>query len=487
MRAAVKETDPDKSFTFNTAGRDPRVSDLVDYHSIETHPGATWHQGAWTHALLTMKYLGRHDKPYESTTSRFIHGWGGWDDQPVANMLAVASRIAANGGAINLGDQTYPDGTLDTALYERIGEVFDTIQRRERWALGGEAYPEVALLTAPFDIYAIYGQDPTQLDAYLGAAKALSQHHWGFSLVSEEDAGLAATLARYPAVVVPKPGDLTDATLDLLDDYVRQGGRLLLTESAPEAPMPPALSRLLGVRDAGASDYTNGYLALDASVAEGIRRSSLLVPTGFRRVTPTSPDTRALATLVDPLIEPRPEELFFFRHGELSPPGDSTAFAAVTHRTVGSGQVAYVAAPIFEAFNTQHQWYLGDVADNLLRALSPPRAVEVEAPRSVEVTLTEKDGHLVVHLVNYHLAAERNFVEEVVPVHGVELLLDSALLDIASIQVTGANTSFTTTPEGNYVRLTNRPHPHLHPSRHPHAVASHPPHVPPAFQVPPWL
>ena len=452
MRAAVKSVAPEKSFTFNTAGRDPRVSDLVDYHSIETHPGATWHQGAWTHALLTMKYLRRHGKPYESTTSRFIHGWGGWDDQPVANMLAVGSRILANGGAINLGDQTYPEGTLDTALYERIGEVFDTIRRRERWALGAEPFPEVAMLTAPFDIYAIYGQDPGQLDAYLGAAKTLSQHHWGFSLVSEADEGLAETLARHPVVVVPKPGDLRPATVALLETYVRAGGRLLVTEGDPAAPMPPALARLLGVRDAGASAYSNGYLALDASVAEGIRRSSLLVPTGVRRVSP-APGTATLATLVEPLIEPRPAELFFFRHGELSPPGDSTDYAAVTRRRLGQGEVVYVAAPIFEASVTQHQWYLSDVADGLLDALAPERAVRVEAPRSVEVTLTKKDGHLVVHLVSYHLAAERNFAEEVVPVYDVALVLDSSQLNADGIQIIGADPSFTFTPDGPYTRL----------------------------------
>ena len=451
MRAAVKSVAPEKSFTFNTAGRDPRVSDLVDYHSIETHPGATWHQGAWTHALLTMKYLRRHGKPYESTTSRFIHGWGGWDDQPVANMLAVGSRILANGGAINLGDQTYPEGTLDTALYERIGEVFDTIRRRERWALGAEAHPEVALLTAPFDIYAIYGQNPAQLDPYLGAAKALSQHHWGFSLLSEEDADLAASLARHPITVVPKPNALAPATLTLLADYVRAGGRVLLTESDPAAAMPPALADLAGVVDRGASAYSNGYLALDTSVARGIRRSSLLVPSTFRRVAPT--DAGTLATFVEPLIEPRPEDLFFFRHGELSPPGDSTGYAAIARRPMGRGEAIYVAAPIFEAYLTQHQWYLGEVADRLLESFGTRRAVRVEAPRSVEVTLTEKDGHLVVHLVNYLLAAERNFAEEVVPVRDVELVVDPARLDPSAVRVIGADPSARRSREGDLVRI----------------------------------
>ena len=451
MRAAVREVAPGKSFTFNTAGRDPRVSGLVDYHSIETHPGATWHQGAWTHALLTMKYLRRAGKPFESTTSRFLHGWGGWDDQPVANMLAVASRIVANGGAVNLGDQTYPDGTLDTALYERIGEVFDTVRRRERWGSGGEAYPEAAVLAAPFDIYAIYGQDPAQLDAYLGAAKALSAHHWAFSLVSEEDEGLAEALATYPVVVVPKPNDLSAATISLLEAYVRDGGRVLLTESAPATAMPPALASLLGVYDAGASAYSTGYLALDAAVSEGVRRSPLLVPAPFRRVAPDR--ARTLATLVEPLIEPRPEELFLFRHGELSPPGDSSDYAAVTYHRVGRGEVIYVAAPIFEAYLTQHQWYLGDVADRLLASFDAPRAVRVEAPRSVEVTLTEKDGHLVVHLVNYHLGAERNFAEEVVPVDDIELVLDTQRLHTAGIRVIGADPAFTLAPDGPHARL----------------------------------
>ena len=438
MTATAERARPGLPVTYNTAGRDPRALELVDFASIETHPGATWHPGAWTHALLTMKYLQRYGVPWESTTSRFIHGWGGWDDQPEANVLAVASRIVANGGVVNLGDQAYPDGTLDTALYERIGRVFGTIAERERWALDAEPLPHVAVFAPDFDIYAIYGEDPGQLDRYLGAAKILTDRHQPFDLVIEGD---TADLARYACVILPETGPLAPESVARLETYVRGGGKLLATGDASLSPDSAgfALGEVYGVRYAGPSPYSTGYLDLAGDVSDGLRRAPLLTPGRFLEVSATEAvDT--LARHRHPLIEPRPEELFFFRHGELSPPGEPRDAIGIASRAYGEGRVVYAAAPLFETFWRQHQWYLKDVVANLLEdALGVASPVALSAPASVEMYLRRKGDATVVHLVNYHLHRETNHVEEVVPVYGVELRVPAASVDAEAIEVVGSD------------------------------------------------
>ena len=436
MTAAAEAAHPGLAITYNTAGRDPRALELVDFASIETHPGATWHAGAWTHALLTMKYLQRYGVPWESTTSRFIHGWGGWDDQPEANMAAVASRIVANGGVVNLGDQAYPDGTLDTALYERIGRVFGLVAEREEWALDAEPYPHVAVYAPDFDIYAVYGEDPGQLDPYQGAAKILSDRHHPFALVIEGD---ATDLAQYACVVLPETGPLTEAGAEQLRAYVRGGGKLLATGDASLRADSSgfALADVFGVEYAGPSPYSTGYLDLPAALSQNLRRAPLLTPAHFVELEATAPvDT--LARHRHPLIEPRPEELFFFRHGELSPPGEPRDAIAIARHRYGEGEVAYAAAPLFTAFWRQHQWYLKDVVANLLDdALGVKRPVELEGPASIELYLRRKGDATVVHLVNYHLHRETNHVEEVVPVYDVTLTTPRAGLDPDAVEVVG--------------------------------------------------
>ncbi|MEM8866180.1 MAG: alpha-amylase family protein [Planctomycetota bacterium] len=446
---AVKAKRPEMVISFNTAGRHPELVPLVDFCSVETHPGATWHQGAWSHAMLTMKCLQRFGKPWESTTSRFIHGWGGWDDQTTANMRAVASRIAAQGGVINLGDQTYPSGRLDPAIYEKIGEVYSHIKPMERWALGAEPLPVVGLFAKPFDIYSIY-KDPQQLDKYLGATSILTDRHWQFDLVDEY---AQRPLTDYAALILPNLGELDVETVTQLRDYVRQGGKLLVTgdtslsASATGAEKRFALGDVLGVTLRGPSPYSVGYFDLLPAIAQNARASSLLVPGQFLEVA-VSDGAQVLAKHRYPLIEPKPEELLFFRNNQLSPPGKLADSPAIVRHAFGKGEAIYVAAPIFEIYRRQSQWYLKDVASNLLDLLQIPQPVKLDAPDAVEMTLATKEDRLVVHLINYHLHKETNQVEEIIPVYDVVLKLDPMQVDLDGVEVIGEHQEFEVVSEG---------------------------------------
>jgi len=98
-------------------------------------------QGRLDAFLADLQIPSEYDKPWETSTSRFIHGWGGWDDQPLANIQAVSARILAHGGVITWVTRPYPTGRLDTALYHKIGQNYAFIEARERWAVAAGALP----------------------------------------------------------------------------------------------------------------------------------------------------------------------------------------------------------------------------------------------------------------------------------------------------------------------------------------------------------
>ncbi|REE01539.1 alpha-amylase family protein [Marinoscillum furvescens] len=442
MINTVKEIKPEVLISYNTAGRDPRLVPLVDFCSIETHPGATWHQEAWTHSLLTMKYLEQYDKPWESTTSRFIHGWGGWDDQTTENMLAVASRIAAHGGVINLGDQTYPSGELDGEIYRKIGDVFQYIEKMESQSIGATSYPQVGLFATPFDIYAIYGPNPGQLDAYMGAAKALVDRGWHFDLILE---GNLPELSQFKAIVLPDVGAISPSSQEALRAYVAQGGKLLVTGNSTFDPQKQTfeLADVMGVNFQGMSPYSVGYLDLKEEISDGLRKSLLLTPGKFFEVTPKE-GAQSLGDHVYPLIEPKAEELFFFRNAQLSPPGKKSSSAGIVSHRYGEGQVVYAAAPIFRVYLAEDQWYLKGVADNLLKHMDVTRDVEVlDAPQSVEMYLRQKDGNLVINLVNYFLHKETNQVEDEVPLYDLTLRVSKQLVKNDKPKIFGSSTGYT--------------------------------------------
>jgi hypothetical protein len=87
----------------------------------------------------------------------------------------------------------------------------------ERWLLHTESAAEVGLLHHLGDDYA-------------GWIQLLSEHHIPFDLVSLP----LSDLSRYKALIVPDSGRLKQEESSMLDEWVKQGGRLLLSGKMPE-------------------------------------------------------------------------------------------------------------------------------------------------------------------------------------------------------------------------------------------------------------
>jgi len=73
---------------------------------------------------------------------------------------------------------------------------------------------------------------------------------------------------------------------------------------------------------------------------------------------------------------------------------------------MGTARWLTPAAPLFSLFWDDSQWYLADVAHNVLDRLVTEKRVTLDAPACVELNVTEKEGHIVAHLINYQLHKE---------------------------------------------------------------------------------
>lgn len=415
-RELVRSKRPEWLFTYNTAGRDLPVVSQVDYCCIETHPGAPWARDGWAHGLLVYKYLQNIKKPWESCTSRFIHGWGGWDDQCLANMLAVSSRIAAHGGMINLGDQAHPNGTLDKELYKKIGKVFEFIEEREKYSMGQKSLPYVAILTGEFDVYG------KQKHQYIGALKILSKKQVPFDLIREYD---ETTLTKYACLVIPEVETLSDEAITNLKAYVKNGGRLFITGRYEEQER---LQSLLGYEEIRKSTYSTGYLKISNEMNEGIRKSPLMIPSSVDALVP-SDTAHSLAENIDPVIEPNYDDFYIFRHAQFSPAGDSTLASGMLENHYGQGKVIYSAANLFDAYNREQQWYIKDIIGNALDRLLDEKMLILEAPSTVEINVTENDEKLVIHLIQYSIQNESDQVEEIIPAYDIKLRVRKDLVE----------------------------------------------------------
>jgi hypothetical protein len=97
--------------------------------------------------------------------------------------------------------------------------------------------------------------------------------------------------------------------------------------------------------------------------------------------------------------------------------------AVVTQR----GQVIYISFPIFESYALNSYSVEKQIVANSIRRLLPNPLIEVKAPSTAEVTLTEQPGgRRVVHILHYpaeRRAPDLDIVEDVIPLRDVALAL----------------------------------------------------------------
>ncbi len=114
-----------------------------------------------------------------------------------------------------------------------------------------------------------------------------------------------------------------------------------------------------------------------------------------------------------------------FGHG-FAPPAEEGDFPAVTLNRVGRGQVAYVAAPVFESYHRYYDHHTAGVVLDVIDRLLPDPIVRSHAPPNVETSVMRRGDDLIVHLVN-HNARERKSAGYVSVVHHIPELRDVRL------------------------------------------------------------
>ena len=53
-----------------------------------------------------------------------------------------------SGPGASIGDQLHPRGKLDAAVYRRIGEVYEAVEKREQWVEGSTTTAEIGVITS---------------------------------------------------------------------------------------------------------------------------------------------------------------------------------------------------------------------------------------------------------------------------------------------------------------------------------------------------
>lgn len=274
------------------------------------------------------------------------------------------------------------------------------------------------------------------LAAFWGAHRALVQAHLTLGIIVDENVS-AKRLAEFPVVYLPNIGYLSPREIELLRDYVRQGGRLLLTglsghyNRMGELQTNNSLYELIGVEATGSVEMRpDNYLKLDGgdsavlgrAVRDGVPADwPMLVwgpAAGYRPTT-----ARAIGQILTAFRTPENQ------WQDLMSP-EKPIGPAIFYNEFGKGKVITVPCALDAAFAGRFRVpEQRNLIRNLISVLLEDPLFRIEGPSNTEVVATKDadQNRLLFHILNYNSPptfAAHNFAEgrQVLPTQMEETL-----------------------------------------------------------------
>lgn len=313
------------------------------------------------------------------------------------DQLAQEGAVAlANGGRWSVWVRTYSDDALPEQEHQAVAGAAAFAREVAPWSVGTRSAAYVAVLHTETTHQAVgnglYDPGPS-LDRIRGAHQMLVELHHPHDIVGAR--AFMEDAARYRVAILPEQIEISSELEEFLVDWVRQGGRLIASgrvspRNIEEIPTF-ALEEVLGVRWTGGRD-PEGYFqhrGLPLQIGAPVYRVALHE-----------------AELLEPVL---------ISGHELRQ--QSTGLVGVSRHTLGEGVGFYIAADLFAGYHrTQYPGLREILGDILELALPVPPLLTTAAP-TVEITLRERDGERIVHLVEHNpgqsLAQNNAFVESV--------------------------------------------------------------------------
>ncbi|MEX1238900.1 MAG: beta-galactosidase trimerization domain-containing protein [Cyclobacteriaceae bacterium] len=293
---------------------------------------------------------------------------------------------------------------------------------------------------APVANIGIYYSDPTRMsyrkksieeDVFGGEMKGietvLMENHIPHDFILDYQIS-RERLQKYKLVILPDVRCMSDKEIEILKDYVRDGGNVLATyaTSLYDADFKErndyGLHELFGVRYAGKRENTrrdNYQYILNKKhpiVEAESAQTELLFNAGFTALCKPAPSTNVICTWV-PTIQNQPPDKSWV--GEFS-----TEFPTVVENNLGKGKAIYFAN---QPGLLSHEIGHSDPRNLLLRSIrylaANSIAIETTAPSSVHIGLTQsliKPGQYILSLVNTTSGPVRP-VRELIPVHDIQV------------------------------------------------------------------
>ncbi len=405
--AHIKSKQPDCSVDFNYHGNPPFSFEIGQRPVQHAHVGdfVTGECGVWAfgplHTSLEAMFLRGTDpaKPFQVVIQRGVRHYHDQTTRPLNDLRWEALTLLMHGAQMTIVDKTPFDGSLDRVAYERYGAVFrEVLAKKEHFGRGHTPLPGVGVLFSHRTRDWFARETPRKyFEPVYGAHKALVHGHIPMEFLFDENLS-AERLKNCRVVYLPGAAIVERREAELLRDYVREGGKLLLTgwtgtHDRMGAPLAAgALEDLIGARLVRLLDTDDNHVSFPADAGEldalaaGIPRGWPFLARGAGVVyEPTT--AKAFGELHKPwrsMLQQQGKEGFFLPQSPEKPVGP-----AVLVNEYGKGRVVTITAAPDTAI--AGEWGMAEdrmLLENAVRFLDPNPPVRVTAPKFTESVVT---------------------------------------------------------------------------------------------------
>ena len=468
LYAHIKSLNPSASVDFNYHGNPPfswEVGQLPVRHAGNAD-FVTGETGMWGFSAITVGLNAEFyraatpGRPVQVAISRDARVYHNQTVRPLADLRWELLGLLAHGAFVTVVDKTAFDGGLDPLAYERVGAAFaDALARREHF--GQKATVEVvgqasrlsagrlALETSnaggtPGETGGTPAPLPQQLgpktvaevglyfssrtrdwfarekpedyfQSFLGAHKALVYEHIPWGVILDENVTLPL-LKQFPIVMLPGVAILSDNEVELLNRYVSEGGKLIVTglsgccDRWGKVQGKSSIESLTGARFVSKLDSMDNWVRFTGSQASSHKNQ--FAPNG-RLDWPflvKGPAVIYEATSAEPVGElMKPYRTVRQQQGKEGTQWPMSAEAAVGPailvNQLGKGTVVtFAGSPDFATASEHHIVETRKLLRNAVRFLDPAPRIEIAAPANVEAVVTDDPATrtLRVHFIAYN-------------------------------------------------------------------------------------
>ncbi len=390
--------------------------DLADFQThleLESLPTGGWGYDDFPFSALYAETLG---KEYLGMTGKFHKSWGEFGGFKHPNALRYETSLsAALGAGSSVGDQLHPLGKMDLSTYRLIGAAYGELKEKEPWLKDTRAIADVALLSS--EAVGVAAGKEIARTADIGANRMLLEGKYLYSVIDAEE-----DFSKFKLLVMPDCGRVTPAVAVKLNQYLKNGGKLLTSGTSCLAVDKDEFAVDLEVKYLGENEFSPTYLN---SCDRLKTNNGVLLMYGKNHRFETA-GAKEFAAVQNPYFNRTAAHFCSHAHAPNNPV-DAGPGAALTPNA------AYIGWEVFTDYATKGALQCKELVVALIEELiGGDKTLSTNLPDRGVVTLRkQKDGALINHLLFAHTTVRginTEIIEDLIPVCDttVEIRLEKA-------------------------------------------------------------